>query len=58
VPTAHTDSAMRVARQMEWLYCANLREGLRFAVADAYENWSDVDEETVGQLLGAPTGPP
>ena len=58
VPTAHSDSVIRVARQVEWLYCANLREGLRFAVADAYENWSDVEEETVGQLLGTPTGPP
>lgn len=56
VPTAHADSARRVASLVEMLYCPNLREGPRFAVADAYETWSDVDEETVRHLLEVRAG--
>ena len=56
VPTAHAESAQRVARLVETLYCPNLREGPRFAVAEAYETWSDVDEESVRQLLETHTG--
>lgn len=56
VPTAHAESAQRVARLVETLYCPNLREGPRFAVAEAYETWIDVDEESVRQLLETHTG--
>jgi len=31
--------------------CANVRGGMSFAVAEAYRQWSDVDEEEVRQLL-------
>jgi len=51
VPTAHAESAAAVLAQVEVLYCANLREGLSFGVADAYQNWSDVDEDEVARLL-------
>jgi len=38
-----------MAQQVEAVYCANIRQGWSFAVADAYERWSDVsDEEMVG----------
>lgn len=57
VPTAHAESAIRIAGQVGRLYCPNIREGLGYAVADAYETWSDVDDETVSQLLAAQTGP-
>jgi predicted phosphoribosyltransferase len=53
VPTAHADAAQQVAREVEALYCANVREGRRFAVADAYEDWSDVPEEVAAELLRA-----
>lgn len=53
VPTAHSASASCIAGLVEMLYSLNVRKGLRFAVADAYEHWSDVDEETVRQLLEA-----
>lgn len=51
VPTAHAESAAAVLAQVEALYCANLREGLSFGVADAYQDWSDVDEDEVARLL-------
>jgi predicted phosphoribosyltransferase len=53
VPTAHADAAQRVVHEVETLYCANLREGRRYAVADAYENWSDVSEDVAAELLHA-----
>lgn len=53
VPTAHTDSAVRIAVLADALYCPNLRSGLRYAVADAYEEWRDVDESEVPRLLQA-----
>jgi predicted phosphoribosyltransferase len=53
VPTAHADAAQLVAHEVEALYCANVREGRRFAVADAYQDWSDVPEEVAAELLRA-----
>ena len=57
VPTAHESSAKAIAASIEAFYCANLRAGPRFAVADAYEEWSDVDEETARAIL-ATSRPP
>jgi predicted phosphoribosyltransferase len=51
VPTAHADSAARIAPLVEALYCSNLRDGASFAVADAYQDWNEVAEETVVTLL-------
>jgi putative phosphoribosyl transferase len=51
VPTAHIHSAETIARQVEKLYCANIRGGYSFAVASAYRFWSDVAEEDVAELL-------
>ena len=51
VPTAHAESAARIAPLVEALYCPNLRDGASFAVADAYRDWNDVAEETVVTLL-------
>ena len=51
VPTAHAESAARIAPLVEALYCPNLREGTTFAVADAYQEWSDVAEEDLVTLL-------
>jgi putative phosphoribosyl transferase len=44
VPTGHASSMLRMASEVEALYCANSRGGFSFAVADAYEQWTDVDE--------------
>ena len=53
VPTAHESSARAIAALVEAFYCSNLRGGYRFAVADAYQEWSDVDEETARAILAA-----
>jgi putative phosphoribosyl transferase len=45
VPTGHANSLPRMASEVEALYCANIRGGFSFAVADAYEEWTDVTEE-------------
>jgi putative phosphoribosyl transferase len=47
VPTAHAESVQGLAGAVIALYCANIRWGWSFAVADAYEIWSDVSEEMV-----------
>jgi len=51
VPTAHQESIRRIAGKVEAIYCPNLRGGLTFAVADAYEHWRDLDEEEVKKIL-------
>jgi predicted phosphoribosyltransferase len=51
VPTAHAAALDTIAPLVQTLVCANVRSGWRFAVADAYEHWSDVDEATALKLL-------
>jgi putative phosphoribosyl transferase len=51
VPTGHQRSVERIAGAVETLYCANIRSGYHFAVADAYVRWSDVGEKEVVSLL-------
>jgi predicted phosphoribosyltransferase len=51
VPTGHLESINRVVEQVEAIYCPNIRSGMRFAVADAYQCWSDVTEEELLKLL-------
>jgi putative phosphoribosyl transferase len=50
-PTAHSESVQMILEEVEAIYCPNLRSGLSFAVADAYERWSDLDEEEVKRIL-------
>jgi putative phosphoribosyl transferase len=51
VPTGHRGSMENIAEAVEALYCPNIRGGLRFAVASAYEDWYDVGEEEVMEIL-------
>lgn len=51
VPTGHNNSVQMMADHVEKLYCANIRYGLSFAVADAYERWSDVSDEEVIDIV-------
>ncbi len=51
VPTAHSESVQTNLEEVEAIYCPNLRSGLSFAVADAYEEWSDLDEQEVIRIL-------
>lgn len=57
VPTGHGESVQRVAGEVDALYCANVRTSLAFAVADAYEQWSDVSEDEALALLRAAQQP-
>jgi len=51
VPTGHDRSADLIASLADGVYCANLRGGGRFAVADAYEKWTDVSDDEALSLL-------
>ena len=51
VPTGHLDSLQDLSKQVDAIYCPNVREGWNFAVAEAYEHWSDMDESTVAAIL-------
>lgn len=51
VPTAHDRAVADIAALVEAVFCANIRKGLRFAVAEAYRLWSDVSENEVLDLL-------
>ena len=53
VPTGHAESVRRIAGEVDGLYCANMREGYRYAVADAYRHWTDVSEDEVMAELEA-----
>lgn len=50
VPTGHRSALQRTAREVEAVYCANIRSGWNFAVADAYERWWDMDEGEVARI--------
>jgi predicted phosphoribosyltransferase len=47
VPTASASSAELVARQADELVCLNIRSSARFAVAEAYQQWYDLDDREV-----------
>jgi len=53
--------AEELAARVDALYCANVRGGFGFAVADAYRHWCDVDESEAREILarsgGVPRGP-
>jgi predicted phosphoribosyltransferase len=50
VPTNSADRVRKVAREVDALYCANIREGWGFAVAEAYRRWVDLEEEEALRL--------
>jgi predicted phosphoribosyltransferase len=51
VPTAHDRAVADIAGLAEAVFCANIRPGGRFAVAEAYQNWCDVSEAEVALAL-------
>jgi predicted phosphoribosyltransferase len=51
VPTGHRQSVEAIADEVEAIYCPNIRGGLRYAVAEAYRNWYDVEESEVEAIL-------
>jgi len=51
VPTAHDDAIERVRPQVDQLVCPRIEQGWSFAVAEAYENWYDVADKEVIEIL-------
>jgi len=51
VPTGHRQALEQLAKEIDAVYCANVRAGHSFAVASAYENWYDVSEEEAVGIL-------
>jgi len=51
IPTGSESAVNRVASAADEIYCANVRTGWSFAVADAYESWFDVDDATLLDML-------
>jgi putative phosphoribosyl transferase len=56
VPTAPKRTLERIQREVDEIYCPNVREGTFFAVADAYVRWYDLGEEEVVELLKKAVG--
>lgn len=57
VPTGQEDSVLRVAEQVEKLFCPNIRRGFPYAVAAAYRRWRDISEEEALGILGEGAAP-
>lgn len=55
VPTGHASSVAAIAELADETWCANVRGGFSFAVADAYEHWYDVGDSEVIELLSNST---
>ncbi len=51
VPTAHLNVLEKISEEVDRVYCANIRGGEGFAVADAYKTWYDVEEWEVRKIL-------
>jgi putative phosphoribosyl transferase len=51
VPTASIGAIKLLSLEVDEIVCLNIRTGPVFAVADAYQNWCDVTDEEVQQLL-------
>jgi predicted phosphoribosyltransferase len=50
-PTGHEEAVRRLAQKVEKVYCANLRGGGSFAVAQAYQYWSDMSDAEIAEIL-------
>ena len=51
VPTASEHTVRDLLPLVDELYCPNIRGGYSFAVAEAYENWYDLTEDEVLNIL-------
>lgn len=51
VPTAPLGTIQRIAPRVDKLVCLNIRESWVFAVADAYQNWYDLNDDEVKRYL-------
>ena len=51
MPTASLGAIELLAPEVDEIVCLNIRSGPSFAVADAYENWYDLTDEEVTDIL-------
>jgi putative phosphoribosyl transferase len=51
VPTGSLGAIDLLVREVDEILCPNIRSGESFAVAEAYENWYDLTDEEVMELL-------
>jgi putative phosphoribosyl transferase len=51
VPTAHARSVEALRELADEIVCPDIRSGMRFAVADAYEEWRDLSDDEVEAIL-------
>lgn len=51
VPTGHLQALEKISPEVDRIFCANVRGGWGFAVADAYQTWYDVEEDVVMDIL-------
>lgn len=51
VPTAPESSIERILPKVDQIYCANIRTSRYFAVAEAYQNWYDLTEAEVIEMI-------
>lgn len=51
VPTAPQRTIQRLASEVDRIYCANIRTTPYFAVAEAYRNWYDLNDEEVLAMM-------
>ena len=51
VPTGSERKVEFILPNVDELICLNVRSGLSFAVADAYENWYDLEDDEVISIL-------
>jgi predicted phosphoribosyltransferase len=51
VPTAPLGTVERIKKEVDEIFCPNVRNAMWFAVADAYKNWYDVPESEVLEII-------
>ncbi len=51
IPTASTGTLELVSTYVDDIFCLNIRDTMMFAVADAYQEWYDLGEEEVLEIL-------
>lgn len=47
IPTGSVSSAERISQEVDEVICLNIRSGQRFAVAEAYRHWYDLEDSEV-----------
>jgi putative phosphoribosyl transferase len=51
VPTAHARSVEALRPLADEIVCPDIRGGMRFAVADAYQEWRDLSDDEIEAML-------